>query len=248
MGNKVINTTSVKLQIYETSTDSQLAGMLGDVKEMEDGRKFRLCQNDAYALTPGYLVQSKIEAGNLTGLTVATTVAAGATSLSVTMNTSHEDLSVNELKDGYLVVDTGTDELGHARKIKANTAADASDAENTTITFYDALTDSVTDTSTVSWTYPIYKNVIANVVSAKVIGVTVCDVAASTSSTPVFFWAQVAGPCAVLAAGGGVTRGLTVGAVTGGGVADHSTSAAHIGIAMQSFSASAVGWINLNLE
>ena len=43
MGNKVINTTSVKLGIYETSTDTQLEAMLGDVKEMEDGRKFRLC-------------------------------------------------------------------------------------------------------------------------------------------------------------------------------------------------------------
>ena len=246
MGNKVINTTSVKLQIYETSTDEQLEGMLGDVKEMEDGRKFRLCHNStAGALAPGYLVQSKIEAGNLTGLTVATTVAAGATSLSVTVDASHEALSVNELKDGYLVVDTGSGELGHARKIKANTAAAAE--ANTTITFYDALTDSITDTSTVAWVYPIYKNVIANVISAKPIGVTVCDVAASTSTVPVFFWAQVAGPCAVLCTGT-VTRGYQVAAITGGGVSNHSTTAAHIGVAMQSFSTGEIGWINLNLE
>ena len=70
MGNKVINTTSVKLGIYETSTDEQLEGMLGDVKEMEDGRKFRLCHNGAGVLAPGYLVQSKIEAGNVTGLSL----------------------------------------------------------------------------------------------------------------------------------------------------------------------------------
>ena len=247
MGNKVINTTSVKLGIYETSTDEQLEGMLGDVKEMEDGRKFRLCQNGtAGALAPALLVQAKIEAGNVTGLTVATTVAAGATSLSVTVAAAHEDLSENELKDGYLVVDTGSGELGHGRKIKANTAADAE--ANTTITFYDALTESITDTSTVAWVYPIYKNVITNVVSAKVIGVPVCDVAQSTTAVPVFFWAQVAGPCPIIAGTGDVTRGLQVAAITTGEVIDHSTSAAHVGVAMQSFSENEVGWINLNLE
>jgi len=247
MGNKVINTTSVKLQMYETSTDSQLAGMLGDVKEFEDGRKFRLCQNStAGVLAPGYFVQAKIDTAYTDVLVVATTVAAGATSLSVTVDASHANLSVNDLKDGYLCVSAGEGELGHSRKIKENTAADA--GENTTITFYDALTDSITTTSTVAWVYPIYKNVIANVISAKPIGVTVCDVAASTSTVPVFFWAQVAGPCAVLITGT-ATRGNPAVTVTGGGVKNGSAvTDATVGVFMQSQATGLIGWVNLNLE
>jgi len=43
MGNKVISRVGPKLGIYEESNDAQLSASLGQVREMEDGRKFRLC-------------------------------------------------------------------------------------------------------------------------------------------------------------------------------------------------------------
>ncbi len=247
MGNKVKNTTSVKLGIYETSTDTQLEGMLGDVKEMEDGRKFRLCHNStAGVLAPGLLVQAKIDTSYTIDIVVPTTVVAGVYELSVTVTSGHEDLSINELKDGYFCVCSGSGELGHGRKIKANTAA--ANGSATTLTFYDKLTDSITSTSTGSWVYPIYKNVITCSTTGKVIGVPVCDVAASTATVPVFFWAQVVGACPVLG-GGTVARGDDLISDDNGRViVAAGTAAATVGTAMQTTADGKVGFVWLNLE
>ena len=251
MGNKVINTTSVKLGIYETSTDEQLEGMLGDVKEMEDGRKFRLCENStAAALEPGLLIQAKADTDYSEDLVVATAGAVGDTTLVVTVTSGHEALSVNELKDGYFSASGTAGELGHGRKIKANTAALT--GANTTLTFYDALTDTITAASVGAWIFPIYTDVITDVGTAKVIGVPVCDVAASTSTVPVFFWAQVAGACPIVTAGTTV-RGDNVIAngagTTGTVIAFAGDAVAVIGSAMQSVTSSGdVGWVWLNIE
>ena len=251
MGNKVINTTSVKLGIYETSTDTQLAGMLGDVKEMEDGRKFRLCENStAGILAPGLLVQAKADTDFSEELVVAVAGAVGDTTLSVTVTSGDADLAVNGLKDGYFCASDTAGELGHGRKIKANTAA--TNASATILTFYDALTDVITISTKGAWVFPIYKNVITDVGTAKVIGVPVCDVAASTATVPVFFWAQVIGPCPVLT-GAALTRGDNVIAngagTTGTVIAFAGDAVAVVGSAMQSVTAAAdMGWIWLNLE
>jgi len=250
MGNKVINTTSVKLGIYETSTDEQLEGMLGDVKEMEGGRKFRLCENStAAALAPGLLVQAKADTDFSEGLVVAAAGAVGDTTLSVTVTSGHEALSANELKDGYFCASDTAGEIGHGRKIKENTAALT--GANTTLTFYDALTDTITATSKGAWIFPIYKDVITDVGTAKVIGVPVCDVAASTSTVPVFFWAQVAGACPIVTAGTTV-RGdnlIANGAgTTGTVIAFAGDAVAVIGSAMQSVTTSGdAGWVDLQL-
>ena len=247
MGNKVINTTSAKLGIYETSTDEQLEGMLGDVKEMEDGRKFRLCQNGTgAALAPGLLVQTKADTAYTIDMVVTATVAAGATELIVTVTSGHADLAANDLKDGYFCVCTGSEELGHGRKIKANTAA--ADGANTTLTFYDALTDSITSTSTGSWVYPIYKNIVVASTDGGIVGVPVCDVPISVANTTYYyFWAQVAGICPVTG-GGTVTRGDQVVSGDNGRVLNATGAAASIGVAIQSFADGKVGMVRLNLE
>ena len=251
MGNKVIGTTSVKLGIYETSTDSQLYGMLGDVKEMEGGRKFRLCHNStAAALTPGLLIQAKADTDYSEDLIVATAGAVGGYTVGVTVTSGHEALSVNELKDGYFCSSGTSGEFGHGRKIKTNTAA-LTGAE-TTLTFYDALTDVITAATVGAWIFPIWKDVITDVGTAKVIGAPVCDVAASTSTVPVFFWAQVAGACPLLTAGA-LIRGDNVIAngagTTGTVIAFAGDAVAVVGSAMQSVTASGdFGWVWLNLE
>ena len=246
MGNKVKGTTSVKLGIYETSTDTQLEEMLGDVKEMVDGRKFRLCQNSTSVLVPGLAVQTKADTAYTEDIVVTTAAAAGGYTITVTNFSSHEALSVNELKDGYLCCNAGSGELGHGRKIKANTAAAAGAA--CTITVYDAFTDSIAITSTVGWTYPMYKNVVVASTDGAVIGVPVCDVAASTATVPVFFWAQTHGPCPMLA-GGTCSRGNASISDDNGAIIDgYGTAAAIIGNNLQSFDDTDVGWVNLTIE
>ena len=246
MGNKVINTTSVKLGIYETSTDEQLEGMLGDVKEMEDGRKFRLCHNYTSVLAPGQLIQEKVSDDDADNVAIDT-ASVGDTTLGLTNPAGHEALSINELKDGYFCVNDGANEEGHGRKIKANTAATAGTA--CTLTFYDALTDVITGSSLGAWVYPMYKNVVVNAGTGRVIGVPVCDVAASSTAVPVFFWAQVTGPCPVLASGG-ITKGDRVEAHDSGAVIAHASAStlAYIGTAMQSYASTEYGFIWLNIE
>ena len=249
MGNKVINTTSVKLGIYETSTDSQLAGMLGDVKEMEDGRKFRLCKNStAGALAPGIGVSSPaIDGAYDDGMAIGT-AAAGDTTLTVTVNASAAaDVAVNDYAGGWFVVNTGSGELGHGRKIKENTAA--AKGSDTTLTFYDALTDVISSGSTGTWIKNPYNNVFTDAHTGRVVGVTVCDVAASTSTVPVFFWAQVSGPCPMLCTGA-IVLGDNVMctdsacALTGAANTDN-----YIGTAMQTIDTGGqAGMIWLNME
>lgn len=252
MGNKVINTTSVKLGIYETTTDPQLEGMLGTPKEMEDGRKFRLCRNSvAAALTPGLLIQAKADTDYSEDLVVATTSTAGATTLVVTVTTGHEALSVNELKDGYFCASGTSGEFGHGRKIKSNTAAAA--GANTTLTFYDALTDTITAATVGAWIFPIWKDVITDVGTAKVIGAPVCDVPASVAATGYYyFWAQVKGACPLLSAATLVRGDVVVanGAGTTGTVIPFAGDAvAFVGTAMQAVTASGdFGWVWLNIE
>jgi len=246
MGNKVINTTSVKLGIYDISSDSQLAGMVGDVKEMEDSRKFRLCENSTVALAPGLLVQSHADTAYTEDIVITTAGAVGGKTVIVTNNALHEALSANELKDGYFCVGAGSGEIGHGRKIKENTAAAAGAA--CTLTFYDKLTDTMTITSsTGAWVYPLFKEVVIDAASSKVIGCPVCDVTASTSTTKYYFWAQVAGPCPVVS-GGAIVRGDHVMSNGDGTViAATGTTPEIVGIAMQSFDSGDAGWVFLTL-
>jgi len=246
MGNKVINTTSVKLGIYEESTDEQLAGMVGDVKEMEDGRKFRLCENSTALLVPGKLVQSHADTAYTEDIVITAAGATGGTTVTVTNNASHEALSVNELKDGYFCCGAGTGEIGHGRKIKENTAAAAGAA--CTLTFYDKLTDAMTaSTSTGAWAYPLFKEVAIDAGDSKVIGCPVCDVTASTSSTKYYFWAQIAGPCPVVAGGAIVRADMVMSNGDGTVVASTGTTPETVGIAMQSIDSGDAGWIFLTL-
>jgi len=253
MGNKVINTTSVKLGIYETSTDEQLAGMLGDVKEMEDGRKFRLCKNStAGVLTPGVAVQGPaVDSTYDDGMAIGT-ASAGATTLTVTVNASAAaDVAVNDYAGGWFCVNTGSDELGHGRKIKENTAA--AKVADTNLTFYDKLTDDISSGSTGAWVKSQFNNVVKEAGTARCIGVPVCDVAASTSTVPVFFWAQVAGPCPMMASAA-IVVGDNVQVVAGDVQPSTATTAASteeiIGVAMQTIDTgdNQVGFIWLNIE
>lgn len=247
MGNKVINTTSVKLGIYETSTDEQLEGMLGDVKEMEDGRKFRLCCNSTgAALVPGKAVQSPALVANYDDNIPVGIAAVGDTTLTVTVHASYgATVAANAFKDGWFAVNEGAGELGHARKIKANTVALV--GADTTLTFYDALTDTISAASLGAWCKCPFKDVLLEAATARVIGVPVCDVTISTSSTVYYFWAQVAGPCPMVA-GGAIVTADDVDVTAGCAVATTGATPQVIGKAMQTFDDNDVGMVWLNIE
>jgi len=249
MGNKVIGTTSVKLGIYETSTDSQLYGMLGDVKPMEDGRKFRLCKNStAGALTPGVAIQgTAVNSTYDDGMAIGT-ASVGDTTLTVTVDASYgATVAANDFANGYFCVTTGSGELGHGRKIKENTVALV--GEDTTLTFYDAFTDTISAGSTGSWVKNQFIDVVKEAGSARCVGVPVCDVAASTSTAPVFFWAQVSGPCPMMASLACVS-GDNVMVSSGDVIPTTGTTPETIGTAMQTIDTgdNQVGFIWLNIE
>jgi len=245
MGNKVINTTSVKLGIYETSTDLQLAGMLGDVKEMCDGRKFRLCENGTVLLAPGLAVQGPALNAYDEDMAIGT-AAVGDKTLTVTVNASYgATVAADDFKDGYFCVNVGSGELGHGRKIKSNT--EAAVGADTTLTFYDALTDTISAGSTGQWIKCPFKKVVIDAGTAVAVGVPVCDVAASTSTVPVYFWAQTSGPCPMVS-GGALVAGDEVETSSGTAVVTDGATDATIGIAMQTCDSGDAGYVKLNID
>ena len=234
MGNKVVNSTTVKLGIYEESNDSQLAGMLGQVKEFEDGRKFVLCKAGA-ALVAGVRLQSPVITSLDDALVVQTEAAEGQKDIIVTVTAEHTGYDANALQDGYLVTCVGTDEIGTFYKIKENTAMVA--AATATITLYDNLTETlIVTTDKVTVCLNPYKDVIVDVLSAPIVGVPYINV-----QNDYYFWAlfQGFGPAtataATIAAGSavervtaGVVQTLATGAtVTPIGVAYSANAASH---------------------
>ena len=196
MGNKVIGTTSVKLGIYDESNDSQLAGMVGDKKEFEDGRVFRLCKNGGTALVAGILVQSIVSLASDDSIEIATSQAVGDTEVNVTADGTSEH-AVNTLRGGYLVMSDTTGDIGTFYKIKDNEAL--VDGSNGIITLYDPLTTAiVAGTNECSFCVNPYSGVIIDANTAQLVGVPLIAVTADY-----YFWAlcEGYGPGTATAAG-----------------------------------------------
>ena len=186
MGNKVVGTTSVKLGIYEESNDTQLAGMVGDKKEFEDGRVFRLCKNGSTALVAGKLVQSIVSLTSDDSIEIATSQSAGDYEVNVTGDASSIH-AANTLNGGYLVMSDTTGDIGTFYKIKENVAI-ASGA-NGIITLYDPLTTAiVAGTNECSFCVNPYSGVIIDANTAQLVGVPLIAVTADY-----YFWALVEG-------------------------------------------------------
>ncbi len=225
MGNKVVGTTSVKLGIYEESNDSQLAGMVGDKKEFEDGRVFRLCKNGGTALVAGILVQSLVSLTSDDSIEIATSQSAGDSEVNVTGDASSIH-AANTLNGGYLVLSDTTGDIGTFYKIKSN-AAIASGA-NGIITLYDPLTTAIVPgTNECSFCVNPYSGVIIDANTAQLVGVPLIAVTADY-----YFWALVKGygpataTAATIAAGDYVEH-------SGGDVVTASAAAeANIGVAV----------------
>lgn len=153
------------------------------------------------------------------GLTAGTDASADGTTAYATLpNGGSDAIVVNQFKDGYLVVATGTaasDGRGQTFKIKSHAAA----AKNTkvTLTLYDPIPVEI-DTSEVTVSLianPYYKVIIspAGAMTGVSVGVPLAAVTASY-----YCWLQTRGPCGVL-----LDSDVTAGAPL---VADASTAGA----------------------
>ena len=195
MSNKVITTTSVKLGIYETSTDSQLAGMVGDKKEFEDGRVFRLCKAGE-TLVAGILVQAVVSLASDDSIEIATSQAIGDREVNVTADATSEH-AVHTLANGYLVMSDTTGDIGTFYKIKDNDALVS--GSNGKIYLYNALTTAiVAGTNECSFCVNPYSGVIKDANTAQKVGVPYIAVADGA-----YFWAlcEGYGPATATAAG-----------------------------------------------
>ena len=237
MGNKVIGTTSVKLGIYETSTDTQLAGMVGDKKEFEDGRVFRLCKNGATPLVAGILVQAIVSLASDDSIEIPTASAIGDKTVYVTADATSEH-AVHTLAGGYLVCSDTTGDIGTFYKIKDNTALVS--GSTGTITLYDALTTAlVAATNEVSFCVNPYSGVIAGVGTAQLVGVPYIAVAANA-----YFWALCEGYGPGTDSGAGVAAGDCVSHSAGDVILQDGTEDNGIGIAVTAIAANECGIIN----
>ena len=199
MGNKVINSTTAKLGIYDESTDTQLSACLGQVKEMEDGRKFRLCFAGG-TLTAGVIVQAPAPDAADDELVVNTAAAVGAKEVEITVTAGHGGYDANALKDGYLMVTKGTNCIGTFYKIKKNDAMVAS--ASATITLYDGITVAIAVNDEVCVAQNPYKDVVTGTTTAPVVGAPLINV-----TDNYYFWAQFAGVGPAIDSGSGVAAG-----------------------------------------
>jgi len=157
-----------------------------------DERVFKYSLAGGVALAPGKIMQSPVPAADHTGLAVATTAAAGTSSISLT-NGATTAATKNMYRDGYLWTDTGTN-CGHMWKIKSNTASAINVAF--TVTLFDEFPEVLTAGAvTCSLVLNPYRNLIIQpgVPTAAVMGVAPVDVTAEY-----YFWLQTWGPASIL--------------------------------------------------
>lgn len=98
------------VEVFETSTDTSLATLVGSRYDTADGRSFVLVQNGAVALASGKLVQSVPNTAAHIGLTVTAFTAYSANGnvpASVTATLGSTGVLPNEYAGGFLMVASG---------------------------------------------------------------------------------------------------------------------------------------------
>jgi hypothetical protein len=211
--------------LFEQSSEQKHA--LGTIRTLNDGRKFVYAKAGAVDLANGKIVQAPAPVANHTNRAVA---AASVGDRQVTVTLGATAVAANAYKDGYLLINAGAG-AGYAYKIKSHPSANAS--ANLTVTLYDKLKEALSGTtSKATLVYCSYNGTIIHPSppTAKLVGVPVIDVTAGY-----YFWAQCAGPCAVLIQGS-ATDGTTLGAsatVDGAAAANAAVTQYVVGIMMQ---------------
>lgn len=228
--------------LYNTSTLDY--SLLGSRAVSGDGREYRIARNGAVALTPGTLLQAAPEVANHQNL--APSVNRNIGDNVVTLVLGATAVTANQYAGGWLFVTTSTGQ-GFQYKIAGHPAANAS--ATLTVVLDDRLVTTWASASTkIDMIANQYAGVVINPIAAtsNPIGVAVTNVPANQ-----FFWAQVKGPCNLLADGAIVTgtnviaSNAVAGAIEPG--ADAADLQANVGIAMASITTAQYGPININL-
>lgn len=184
---------------------------LGEKAFSTDGRTFRYVKVGATALVPGNVIQSPAIVANHVNLTPTAVVAAGDTSVTVTLGNTAA--TANQYAGGVLVVEKGTTGAGQTLKIKSHPAASGS--ATLLVTLEDAFVTATSGTVTMSLVANLYNGVIQTPVTTLTgtpVGAAVYPIAAGS-----FGWICSRGLTGVLSDGA-----ITVGTV---GVAVPSAAA-----------------------
>ena len=237
----LVQTSLGNIDPRETSVTEQYT--LGTELIKKD-QKWRYCKNGSVALSPGKLVQASLPIATHTSLAPAVTAAG---SLTVTISDiGGAGATANQYAGGFLQVEDGAGE-GFMYRIASHPAAAAN--ASLVITLEEGLKvafDADTDIGLVAnpWSGALLS---ATGITSHLLGVSTSTVAANS-----YFWAQVSGPCSVLAQGA-LTVGLTAvrsdgthGAVESG--ADGTDSQQIAGIVIQTAVNSEYCAVNLTLE
>ena len=194
---------------WEKQTTSAQRQVLGAEMAFADGRKYRYVENGGTALQEGNVVSSEAPAGHHDeDLPVATT-AAGASSVTVTLEGTAA--AKNLYAEGYLFFNTPTMSTAGTRvfyKIKSHPQADASATLALPLDEPDGTVIAVTNgTEKAGLIKSPYKDIVVapDAIVGRYVGVTACQIAANY-----FGWVQVAG-LAVVTLDGNVAMGTVVG-------------------------------------
>lgn len=201
--------------IFTPTSDQKV--MLGCILDLNDGRRFRYCENAANTLYKALMLQSSAPVANWTEIANASGAAgtAGDMTIQITLSTT---CAANDFRDGWLcVTDATTDALGDLYLIKSNTSG-------TTPTLTLADDGGLRTATTTSTEFTVIKNKYKDVVAVPAaaatsvaVGVPMTDVTASY-----YFWAQTRGVAALIIDTDDVVQGNPVGEtatanVAGGG-------------------------------
>jgi hypothetical protein len=206
-------------------------------------QKWRYCKNGAGALAAGKTVAAPADVANHNTAALAATDA-GSKTVAITLGNTAA--TANQYAGGFLQIEDDAGE-GYLYRVASHPAHDG--GGSLTVTLEEGLVIAVTADTTAG--------LVANPWSSVIVGPTAevsHIVGVSTSVVPVneYFWAQVSGPCSVLAdtaltKGHGVVRGTGVAGAVETSAADTDTLQP-IGVCIQSAADTEYGAINLTIE
>jgi hypothetical protein len=216
----------------------------GTVGATADGRRYRYVQFGG-AVTAGNLVIAPTLVANHQNVSVQTAASINASQVLVTLGATAA--TADQYAEGLLVVGVDGSGVPVTRKIKGNTAGNASSVITVVLDGREPLLNALTTSNVVSLSPAMFNGVVASSTAGLPVGVAV--VSASANS---WGWVQTFGPVGVVndAAGALVALGKLKQSTTVAGAVVASTAATdvQIGTVVQATAASKSGLIALNLD
>lgn len=216
--------------LFQTSTDANLATLVGTRFDTSDGREVTLVKNGAVALVSGVLTQDAAIVPNHQNIAVAAYQAYSANGnvpAKVTVTLGATAATANQYAGGFVVVNDANGE-GQTLRIASHPAADAS--ATLAITLEDGANTALTTSSEVCLLPAHGKDVIVQptTVTGAQVGVTLCPIAASA-----YGFVVSRGIVSCLAGGAiGVGLGISIGTAAGS-VSVAAATTARLGFAAQ---------------